>query len=142
MRESAFFTCLVGPSPQDSIIKWCISRIFTLSGDAESAQIPKLGDAHQVCFRCLCGNVESGHPRTFSVKGLRNSQPEVLADSDAVMQYASLTDLGLYEDAPNADTVKLSWGLLVTLTGSVMPELLTSVEWPSKFASECFLGRC
>jgi hypothetical protein len=76
------------------------------------------------------------------VKGLRNSQPEVLADSDAVMQYASLTDLGLYEDAPNADTGKLSWGLLVTLTGSVMPELLTSVEWPSKFASGCSLGRC
>lgn len=84
-----------------------------IGGHVESAQISKLGDTHKVCMRCLCGDVECGHPRTFSMNCLRDSQPEVLAASDVVMQYATLTDLGLCEDAPNADTAELSFALSV-----------------------------
>ena len=108
----------------------------------ESAQISKLGDAHKVCMRCLCGDFECGHPRTFSMNCVRDSQPEVVAASDVVMQYATLTDLGLCEDAPNADTAKLSFALLVILNGSVIPDSLTSVGWLSKSVSICLPGRC
>lgn len=108
MRESALFTSLIGPSPQHPIIESLISFSLMIGGHVESAQIAKLGETHKVCMICLCGDVECGHPRTFSVNCLRDSQPELLAASDVVMQYATLTDLGLCEDAPNADTAELS----------------------------------
>jgi hypothetical protein len=47
------------------------------------------------------------------VSGLWDSQLEVIAEPDAVVQYASLTDFGLCEDAPNVDTGELSYGLSV-----------------------------
>lgn len=74
----------------------------------EPAQISELGDAYKVRIRCLHGNVECGQPRKVWASSLWDSRAEVLAGSDAVVQHASLTDLGLCEDAPNADTAKLS----------------------------------
>ena len=142
MWECAVFACLVGPSSQHSIIKSLISFSLMIGGHVESAQISKLGDAHKVRMRCLCGDVECGHPRTFSMNCVRDGQPEMLATSDVVMQYATLTDLGLCEDAPNADTAKLSFALLVILNGSVIPDSLTSVGWLSKSVSICLPGRC
>ena len=46
---------------------------------------------------------------------MRDGEPEVLAASDMVMQYATLTDRGLCEDTPNADTAKLPFALSVIL---------------------------
>lgn len=142
MRESAIFACLIGPGPQDSIVESFIGGSLMAGSHVEPAQISELRDAYKVRIRCLRGNVECGQPRTVCVKSLWNGRAEVLAGSDAVVQHASLTDLGLCEDAPNADTAKLSCVLLVVLSDSAMQGLLTSVGLLSKSFPVSLPGRC